>query len=291
VYSSLSAVIESTITHPPMSVKDSDFRLGLQLRQKLDSDKASSLRILPLLSDLAESDLSLASAFRLLGTHPVFLDFFSFRGSEGFAQLASIRLLVGECLSDALASRVNSFIDGFLSIEVESKSASKARSSHDPVGAFANSYSSRDFEDAPPEHATQFASDIGEQHRSSGFSSDVPPPVNASPSQRKKSSYLKPLIILFSLAALVLALFKVDALCEPLGLCEAKASKKESESRSETKNLGDSKPASDSALPDKQAAQPVPGNSATSSTSPRQPSPYSPPASPSEPPNREEPLW
>lgn len=274
-----------------MSVDNSDFRLGLQLRQKLESDKVSSPRILPLLSDLAESDLSLASAFRLLGTHPVFLDFFAFRGSEGFAQLASIRLLVGECLSDALASRVNTFIDGFLSLEVESEYAVKSRSSHYPSVAISDSHSSFDFEDTPHEHATQFASDIGEQHQPPGFSAEVLSPGIASPSQRKKSSYLKPLLVLFSLAASLLALFRVDALCEPLGLCEAKEANKESESRSKSKNVGESKPASDEALPRNQVVQPVPVNPSSSNNSPRQSSSYSPPSSQSEPPNRDEPLW
>jgi len=270
-----------------MSSADADFSLGRELGLQMLRTPAPATRILALICDLAQDDLGLSSAFRLLATHRLFLDFFASPATESVASLASLRSLVDESLSPALALRVWAFIEGYISTRPNLSSRHSCQSEPGtPVKSF--EYASP-FEDSSSEPATEFASEPVSSHRNeetfSPSSAPSPPSTN-----RSLTAVVKPLLLLTSLVAVVLAVFKVDALCEPLGLCES-SEKTDPLPKNSSPKDSDSSPATPSSpAPGAQSAV-SPGSKVDSTTQPVAPVRSPQPASPSEAPLRDEPLW
>jgi len=261
---------------PPHSV---DFALGQQLQSQLAQIAPLTLQqLLALLSDVSRDDIELVSAIRLLSSRPIFADSLLACLPVQPPQLASISSIANDTLSPGLVLRVQDLISGYNSAFTVPKPA-------DISPYLQQNYFQEPtvVADIPSPRSAQPATLFAEGTADHAGSSDPQPPLAVAPQSSKSGlpivQYLKPILIILALSFSVFCLFRVKALCEPLGLCEASKS-------DEKKN--DASPLPSQERP----AGPVvmPGKS-PSSQSP--PAPSSESASPSrqEPPLREEPLW
>ena len=262
-----------------MSNKTTDYALGSRVAELIVSGACPSSQLMALLGDLAESDVQLASAFRMLASHPIFVDSLAPALPFDAARVAALRGLANETLSASLADRVHQFLAGFNGyLEVESGAAPAIESVSFP-------------EDSDPgfgasmEPATLFASP--------DLASNEPvqsPGSSATPVRAQSSSWvlpIKPLLLLGSIVLIAVSLFKVQALCEPLALC---AKKDEAPSTATPDPVPDAPP---------QQGLPVePSRSPSPRVLPPQPSQTIPPAPvPAQPSSaggsqlRDEPLW
>ena len=96
-----------------MSNKTTDYALGSRVAELIVSGACPSSQLMAVLGDLAESDVQLASAFRMLGSHPIFVDSLAPALPLDAARVAALRGLANENLSASLADRVRQFLAGF----------------------------------------------------------------------------------------------------------------------------------------------------------------------------------
>ena len=197
-----------------MSNKTTDYALGGRVAELIVSGACPSPQLMAVLGDLAESDVQLASAFRMLGSHPIFVDSLASALPLDAARVAALRGLANETLSASLADRAHQFLAGFNGYL---EAASGAAPAIESVSFL---------EDSDPglgasmEPATLFASP--------DLASNEPvysPGSSGSPVSAKSSSWVlpvKPLLLLGSIVVIAVSLFKVQALCEPLALCVKK---------------------------------------------------------------------
>ena len=98
-----------------MSNKTSDYDLGCRVAGLLVSGACSPAQLMAVLGDLAENDVQLSAAFRMLGSHPVFVDSLTPALPLEAARVAALRGLANETLSPFLADRIHQFLAGFSS--------------------------------------------------------------------------------------------------------------------------------------------------------------------------------
>jgi hypothetical protein len=261
-----------------MGVSADDFALGNQLRLTLSrSGVLTAQQFLAIVNDIAGSDIELISIFKLLSSHPAFLGSFATDSALRMTQSMAVLSYARESLSPQLLSRLQHFIDGF-----NHDSSSASGPVFDPP--LRRDYSCEptmvadDFASTSEEPATLFADTPSTPPKSPGASavSEKQPQASARPSSILLSS-LKPILLIGALVVSVFCLFKVQALCEPLGLCE-----------STSEDKGD----------DVKPAPKAPPSDSVPSGTPQQPSQTAPPSAPSPPytppsgpANRDEPLW
>jgi len=261
---------------PPQSV---DFALGQQLQSRLAQIAPLTLQqLLSLLSDLYRDDIELVSALRLLSSRPIFADSLLSCLPVQSPQLASIFSIANDTLSPGLVLRVQDLLCGYNSAFTVSKAA-------DISPYLQQNYFQEPtiVADIPLSRSAQPATLFAEGAADHAGSSAPQPPLGVAPQSSNSgfsiAHHLKPIFIILALSFSVFCLFRVKALCEPLGLCEASKS-------DEKKN--------DASPPPRQerraGPEVMPGKS-PSSPSPPAPSPVSPRSPRQEPPMWEEPLW
>ena len=262
-----------------MSNKTSDYDLGCRVAGLLVSGACAPAQLMAVLGDLAENDVQLSSAFRMLGSHPVFVDSLTPALPLEAARVAALRGLANETLSPFLADRIHQFLAGFSSyLEPVSGGISIASNVSLPD-------ESESELGVSTEPATLFASpdDSSTEPRR-------PPGASLSPVTTKPSSLdlpIKPLLLLGSIVVIVVSLFKVKPLCEPLALC---AKKDEAPAAVSPEPVPDqpkqNQPRVEPSSPPTPQALPSPPST------PMTPAPVpSPPRSPDGPALRDEPLW
>lgn len=261
----------------PQSV---DYVLGQQLQSRLAQIAPLTLQqLLALLSDLSRDDIELVSAIRLLSSRPIFADSLLSCLPVQPPQLASIYSIANDTLSPGLVQRVQDLISGYNSVFTI------------PKPADISPYLQQNYFQEPTvvadipsprsdEPATLFAEAAGDH----GGSSDPQPPLGVAPQSSNSglpiAQFLKPILIILALSSSVFCLFRVKALCEPLGLCEA--SKSDEKKNDESPSSVQERPAGPVAMP---------SNSASSQSTPAPSSGSAAPPSRQEPQLREEPLW
>jgi hypothetical protein len=149
----------------------------------------------------------------------------------------------------------------------------------------------------PPEEATIFANDESNSFQPNDQYSQTPGFVQPNQTRPPSSIPIKAILILLILAVSGYAAFKIQAICEPFGLCSAEESEDDSQKKQAGKesNTEDDKnaepPAGNRPSPNRDSSlgQSDPSRSQQVQPSLKQKSPSAP--QPNEAPLRDEPLW
>jgi hypothetical protein len=215
-----------------------DFRLGQKFSAQTEQVKPDSAqKLLALLSDSAGGDEELSSAFRLLFANPVYVSLFLARERPSAAEFSSLTAISSRCLSSLLSARVDSFVAGYFDTlparELPSDLGTPRSDRIEPdrsVASFPASQGPSASSDS--EEVTLFVEDSG---------ADAEQSAEATPQDGEKlkspggvSIPVKPISLACVAIAIVIASFRVPAICEPFGLCE-----KTSESSKDKKNEAD----------------------------------------------------
>lgn len=271
------------------------------MRAKPDSQHKLSA----LLNDVAGSDTELVSAFRLLFGNPVCVSLFIAGSPLGAAERSALNSIAKSSLSPSLSLRTEEFIRGYFDRAVsESPGLDLSRQSIYYVGKSSSNSALSSVVPASsalaePEEATLFASD------DSSFDQLIKPDIQGGAASFRLSPArqipLKPFALLLLATLMGILMFKLQAICEPFGLCakEQNQSKDKNGGRQpESKDLPPSvsKPSQsiDASAPPR--PRDLPALRSPAPPSPIQPqrplkTPYIPAPSPESAPLREEPLW
>ncbi len=270
-----------------MSQSATDHQLGQRFAQFAASRRPIELpTALSLLQDLMGADVSLLPSIRLLASQPTFLQFINAKSEAGLVpQRDELLTTAHEMLAPALATRIASFLDGYLSAgsdqaqstppsepQMPFKGASTAEPSFPAV-------LSKSSEELPSTVVDQFAK------------------PSSSPAAKHSSSHqggsdqqvllLKIALVLVVGLAAAIALFTVPSLCEPLGLCSAEEKTEEQKEREKEDAEQPDEAAETPSTPKEKAPvepQAEQGDRNVESTGPVEPIPQSAP-------QRNEPLW
>lgn len=283
--------------------------------------------LLALLNDIVGSDVGLASAFRLLLGHPVFVEFFS-ATSMNAAQCYSLRTIAVDSLAPQLAERIVEFLEGYRAARFPSPEPGMPAAPS--VTQFTqDSHSPTEVDFGPAGHGSAVGDCPATEYERSA-AADVPSSPAATAPSSAHSTGTQPargatdgrlpfmvIAIVVAMIAAVAMLFRVPALCKPFGLCPAPSSR-DDEPLSEPPAAGTArgqKPVPNDLAPSSLSTPSVPPPvSAGASPSrgaaesdpelirpplvrmPRRPSPSVPSSQPTAPPSagpplRDEPLW
>lgn len=282
---------------------NSDYNLGRQFAMSVAKVRpGSQQQLVALFGDLVGSDADMAASFRLLFGNPLYVNLFLSSEVASVAQISSLVSIAEKSLSPALAGRVVSFIRGYFpGVDIASSAgsddnANALRPSSMVSSSFGAGAGLTDYSSSSQEPATLYADDPpGSGDSFVGYQAQGPavsPPVVG-----RKPINLKPLVLAVFVLAMGVAAFKVQAICEPFGLCEKDSSDKPKKSKVDEGSSPEprSRPAGSSLSPEPVRTSPVAAPIPASQVPARKQSSYIPYPQPSAPSNnaplRDEPLW
>ena len=213
-----------------MSTQASDQQLGQRFAQLLKTRRPVELQTaLNLLQDLMGADVSLLPSIRLLASQPTFLGFLNAQPAKVLLpQRDALLVNAKEILAPAQITRIANFLDGYLG---SSSSASELTPVSEPQIPFKEKA-------APDPSFPNVLSPPSEELPATVVepfpTPSSPPSISNQPSAQRVGN--KPplpyglLWVLIVTISVVVALFKVPALCEPFDLCSSSGSDKEEQS-------------------------------------------------------------
>ncbi|MFM2157805.1 MAG: hypothetical protein RLZZ124_279 [Cyanobacteriota bacterium] len=259
---------------------DSDAGQRFALLLKSSSRPLNQQTLLALLSDIVAADVGLASAFRMLLTHSVYVEFFS-ASSVSAAQRHALTAIAADSLAPQLAQRIADFLEGYVGARFTAAAPAMPAAAPPvrPAPRGEVPHPPTEVDRGPASHGhgpSDCPATLYERPAAAQVAEPSPAaPAAAPPSTRSSGSGAPLRLIAAGLAAAALAavagvalVLKAPFLCEPLGSCPVPASR------------GD---APGSGTPDRPTAkeQTLPQGTAA----PSQPSqPPAPPAAPPSPP-------
>jgi hypothetical protein len=281
----------------------SDYTLGQSFSDLVRRISPNSQqKLIALLIDHIGSDDELISAFRLLFSNPIYVSSFLSQAPLGNAELSSLNTISQKSLSFTLSTRVDEFVRGYFE-SIGSKNvrsyASPTESPSQKVPDESKSVmpASSPFSCQTPEEVTLFASDDGHNFKPNDQRSQSPGFAQPKQAIVPKPIHIKSILILLTLAFSGFAAFKIQAICEPFGLCSVEDSddtnqKKQVEKDSNlnrTQNPapsagGGSSPNRESSLKHSDPPRSQQGQPSVKQTPPSAPQPNDAPL-------RDEPLW
>lgn len=192
-----------------------------------------------LLSDIVGADVGLASAFRLLLNHAVYVEFFS-ATSINAAQCHSLTSIAVDSLAPQLAERIADFLEGYRAarfpaaapgLPAAASAAQFTQDSHPPTEVdFGPAGHGSAAGDCPPtEYERPAAADAPPSPAATGQATgqSAPQSTRVQPAGGTTDGSLpfRAIAIVLAMVAGVALLFRVPALCEPIGLCSAPSSR------------------------------------------------------------------
>lgn len=218
-----------------------DFQSGQKFFAQIEQVKPDNAqKLLALLSDSVGADDELASAFRLLFANPVYVSLFLGRKRPSSAEFTSLSSISSRSLSSALAARVHNFVSGYFAscrtdescIDSEPSGLNQSVPNRS-ASTFPSSARSSSLPDL--EEPTLFVDDSASNEEASfGVSTQ-----DGDKPERPKAAAVpvKPIVLACAAIIVLIASFKVPAICEPFGLCEKKSeTPKDKKSEPESKD-------------------------------------------------------